>query len=145
MNIKKAALVIISLAILLYGSYRLISYYKNHQESELVRRINTYWSAIASHDLLTAYQLEAEAINGTLRPDEVKLGRDWGIRLIGFTVGEITYNGDQAEIMITRESTLPDSQMGKTMTAAGKDLWTFTHGAWYHGTTNKGGSGLKRK
>ena len=80
-------------------------FYMRHREATLIERANTYWAAVASHDLLTAYHLEAEAASGNLRPDEVDQTRDWNVRIVSFSLGEITYYGHSAEILLSREMT----------------------------------------
>ena len=115
-----------------------------HREATLIERANTYWAAVASHDLLTAYHLEAEAASGNLRPDEVDQTRDWNVRIVSFSLGEITYYGHSAEILLSREMTWPATETGKTRKKPPiKDLWTFYDGDWYHGAPEKGGSSIR--
>ena len=132
--------------LLSFGSYKVISYYSNYRESALIERAFLYWNAVAVNDFLTIYQLQAETAQGNFRPDEVKLGRDWSQRLVSFDLSGIRIDGSHAEIQIKREATLPDTQTGKTIVyPAVKDQWTFMKGEWYHGTPEKGGSGMKRR
>ena len=126
--------------------YQGLSYYERHREATLLKRADTYWSALAAHDLETAYHLEAETANGLLRPDEVELVREWGVRLVRFKFGEINYYDHYAEIMVTRDLTYPDSESGKIRTKPPiKDLWVFFKGEWYHGAPEKGGSGIRKR
>ena len=119
-------------------------FYMRHREATLIERANTYWAAVASHDLLTAYHLEAEAASGNLRPDEVDQTRDWNVRIVSFSLGEITYYGHSAEILLSREMTWPATETGKTRKKPPiKDLWTFYDGDWYHGAPEKGGSSIR--
>jgi len=145
MEIKKLWIPLVVI-LSIFGSYKAINYYLNHRESALIDRAALYWNAVAANDILTIFQLQAESAHGNLTPDEVKLGRDWSTRLIHFDLAEVTTHGNSAEIQVKREITLPDTTTGKTMVYPPfKDHWTFIKGEWYHGTPEKGGSGMKRR
>lgn len=123
----------------------MIDYHLRHREAALVARANEYWTAIQLHDLLTAYYLEAETAAGLLQPHEVETDRFWGLRLVNFTLGSISYFGDRAEIEVSREMTYPDTQLGKTRNKPPiRDVWSFYKGRWYHGLPEKDGSGIHR-
>ena len=130
--------------LVIFLGYEAFSYWSRHHEAKLLERATLYWSALASHDLLTAYHLEAEAASGKLQPDEVEKVREWGVRIIAFSLGAVTYYDNHAEILVTRQLTRPDTQTGELkMKPPIKDLWTFYNGEWYHGSPEKGGSPIR--
>ena len=132
------ALVFIGLLILGYD------YYRRHSEQTLMTRAQLYWDAVRVNDLYTAYNLEAEKQAGTLYPHQIRKRQDWGVRLVGFSLGAVTYYGDHAEVEVTREMTWPDSREKSRIKPPIKDLWTFMNGEWFHGSPEKGSS-LMRK
>ena len=120
-------------------------YQRRHSEDALMARAHEYWEALRVNDLQTAFGFEAEALSGSLLPHEIQKRPDWGIRLVGFKFGEVTYYANHAEIEVTREMTWPDSKTNKTRIKPPiKDLWTFTRGEWYHGSTDKGSSSMRK-
>jgi len=135
---------IIGLLSLLVAGYFGYDYHKRHGEAALLGKANQFWDAIRVNDLVTAYNMEAEMLHGTLHPDDVKLRQDWGIRLVSFKLGAITYYGNHAEIELTRELTWPDSKTKTRMKPPIKDTWTFTQGQWYHGFLEKGTSSMRK-
>ena len=137
---------IILLIILAAIATNLISFFLNHREAALIDRATTYWESIKAHDLESAYLLEAETGCGHFAADEVELQREWGTRLISFTLGEVVYYMDNAEIVLGRVITQPDTQTSKLKELPkAKDLWTFCAGKWYHGKPSMGGSGLRKR
>lgn len=126
--------------------YKLAEFYKNHREAELLQRAEIYWDSIRSHDMETAYLMESETSCGTLMPDEVEMRRDWGTRLVKFSLGPVSYYSSHAEISLKKTITQPDTQTGKTKEMPdSQDLWTFCSGKWYHGTPEYGTSSLRRR
>ena len=145
-NIMKRS-TIIALAVLLlvvgYGGYAWWDFKSRHSEERLLERVKVYWGARVANDLVTAYQLEAETVSGNLLPHEVKKGVDYGIRLTGYDLGAVSYYDKHAEIMIKLQMTWPDSKTKTHWKPPYKDLWTFTHGQWYHGAPETGGAGIR--
>lgn len=139
---KKSLLVL--LGVLVAGGYAWYDSYSRHSETTLMKRANTYWEAIRSNDLVTAYQMETEAAMGTLAPHEVELRRDWGVRVVGYQLKQGVIDGDKAEIPIELEVTLPDSETKTKKKPGKKDFWTFLKGQWYHGMPQAGTSLLRR-
>lgn len=139
---KKILLTLGMLTVLVAAAFS-YDYYSRHREKTLLERADRYWNAVRLNDLATAYGLDAEAARGTLQPHEVDKGRDWSIRLVSFTLGEITYYDNHAEILLTKEVTWPDSKTKTHQKPPVKDLWTFMKGQWYHGAPEKGSSSLR--
>jgi len=139
---KKTILLLGLLITSLAGGIAWYSYQSRHSEAALIARAHEYWEAVKIHDLVTAYQMEAETARGTLFPHEVELRHDWGVRVVGYQLGKVDYFDDYAEIEMSMEITLPDST--KTQTKKGKkDVWTFMKGYWYHGVP--GDSVMRRR
>lgn len=138
---------IISMAILLIlggvGIYAWMDFQSRHSEARLLERVNAYWTARVVNDLATAYELEAETASGNLLPHEVKKGVDYGVRLTGYEVGEVSYYEGHAEVQVKLQMTWPDSRAQTRWKPPHKDLWTFTHGQWFHGAPEKGGAGIR--
>jgi hypothetical protein len=135
---KKSLLVLFS--VLVAGGVAWYDSYSRHSEAALMERANTYWEAIRSNDLVTAYQLETETAMGTLAPHEVELRRDWGVRVVGYRLDPGVIDGDKAEIPIVLEVTLPDSETKTKKKSGKKDFWTYIKGQWYHGIPQPGTS-----
>lgn len=143
---KRHSLLVLFALPILVGTGFGIDYYLRHREATLVARATNYWNAIKSHDLITAYHLEAESAAGLLPPHEVETARIWGVRLMSFSLGAIEYFGDKAEILVTKELTYPDTQTAKTrIKPAAKDVWTFYQGQWYHGIPEVGSAGIRKR
>lgn len=126
----------------LVAGYFWRDYISKHSEEALLRRANQYWEAIKLNDLVTAYKLEAETVNGGLLPHDVELKHDWGIRIVNFKLGSVQYFDDYATIELSTEITLPDSTKTRNRRPV-EDVWTFTKGQWFHGTV--GGSMMRRR
>lgn len=140
---KKTLLVL--LLVLAAGGYAWYDGYSRHSEATLMKRANQYWGAVRSNDLVTAYELETETVMGTLAPHEVALRRDWGVRVVGYKLGQAVITGDRAEIPVTLEVTRPDSET-KTKTKSGKkDIWIYVKGQWHHGIPQAGTSLMRRQ
>ena len=139
----KVLLWILLLALVGSGLWAL-DYYQRRSEKTLLARANRYWEAVRLNDFRTAFELEAEARAGTLLPHQVETFQDWGVRLVGFQLGSIIYYADHAEIELSQEVTRPDSKTKTKTKPMVKDLWTFMNGAWYHGSPEKGSSGLRK-
>jgi hypothetical protein len=134
---------VLMLAVAGYGIYAGLDFRSRHSEARLLERANTYWGARVVNDLATAYELEAEAVSGNLLPHEVKKGVDYGVRLTGYEVGTVSYYEGHAEVQVKLQVTWPDSKTQTRWKPAIKDLWTFTHGQWFHGAPEKGGAGIR--
>lgn len=117
----------------------------NHGEDALRERAAAYWEAIRLNDLHTAYNMEAETLNGTLLPHEVEVKREWGMRVVEYQLGDATIYGDKAEIKVTLTMTMAEFE-GRTFPGGMlTDYWTFMRGKWYHGTPDEGSSALRRQ
>jgi hypothetical protein len=141
MNMR--SIVFVGLAVVLMAvGYGWFDYATRHGEAALLERAQKYWEAIRINDLSTAYYLEAETVNGQLAPDEVKVNQGWGMRLYSFRLGKASIDGKTAEVEMSREFFMNESSEpfeGRTI----KDRWTFINNQWYHGTPEKGGSGIR--
>ncbi len=143
---KKIVASLLGLVLLVTLGYFGLRYYRQHDEPALLARANAYWSAVQANDLVTAYELESSRLKGLLLPHEVGITREWGMRIVGFQLGAVTFYGDHAEVELTTEITLPDTQTGKTRKIGPhKDLWTYIEGSWYHGAPEERNSPIRRK
>lgn len=143
---KKRVTALLVLAVLAVAGFAGLRYYRQHDEKALLARANSYWSAVQANDLITAYQLESSRLSGVLAPHEVGITREWGMRIVRFELGAVTFYADHAEVELTTETTLPDTQTGKTRKIGpNKDLWTYIDGDWYHGAPKERNSPIRRK
>ncbi len=101
-------------------------------QEQLLKRAEAYWEAWHINDLHTVYEMEAAAVEGRMRPDQLQRpsGR---IRLVGYKFRDVKIEGDNAYIIVDREITIPEFE-GKSVGGPSTiDRWTFINGDWYHG------------
>jgi hypothetical protein len=131
---NKTVTIIVSILLMLAAGYFWYTHEMKARQAQLIDRVNAYWEAIRINDLYTAYNMEASAISGFATPDQVELQRDFNASITGYSVGDVLFYGDHAEIEIKTQMTMPDFE-GKSFSAGGrKDSWTYMRGEWYHGS-----------
>ncbi len=147
MYMKRSTIIgsVVMLVVAGYGIYAGLDFKTRHSEARLLERAHAYWGARVVNDLGTAYELEAEAVSGNLLPHEVKKGVDYGVRVTGFELGAVSYYEGNAEVQVKLQMTWPDSKTQTRWKPPFKDLWTFTHGQWFHGAPEKGGAGIRNR
>ena len=99
-------------------------------EQSLAERARTYWDAAKVHDLATLYRLEADALEGKLKPDDMPQRMSSGSQMISYEFKQIQIHGKEAEIEVTAKFALP--QLHQPFTNTTKDHWILIDGQWYH-------------
>jgi hypothetical protein len=100
------------------------------QARTLEDRVNSFWEARKSGDLLTLYELEAVSVNGqvTLRQYVNKSGdliyKDYKIVAIE------TESANLAHALIEVQVLVPG--LGKSLQSQFEDTWVNLEGEWYH-------------
>ena len=121
-----------------------VNYYANRTEERLMQRVNAYWEAVRVNDLRTAYEMEAETVNGDFSPDEVEHRRQWDMKIVGYILGKPSLAEDSATIEVKTVLTMMEFD-GNTFTGgARQDIWTYVKGDWYHGKPERGGAGIRK-
>lgn len=143
MNVKHVKTLIFALAVIAPLGYLGWIQYQEHKLSMLSERAEAYWNARAANDLLTAFRLEASQAAGNMQPDEVEQNHYHGIRIVSAEIGTARVDGDDGEVEVVVISTVP---FGGSLMREPKmsDHWTYLKGEWFHGTPEKGGSGLEK-
>lgn len=107
-------------------------------EQALLTRVEQYWEALASHDVVTAYNLESEARpRGDLDPRALMPNPK--IRIEGFELGEPTIEGKEAVVPVSYKERLLDFAQGRyVQTVKTQSRWVRIDGDWFHKTAASG-------
>lgn len=127
---------VLVVAIIAGGVYGTRTLMGNGKE-RLLERVNLYWEAQRSNDLLTRYHLEVRAATGELWPDEYPRFNEFRTRVLSYAVEGVELSGDMAKVNLIVGWSMPDWN-GKSVKQPRQDIWTFYEGDWYHGELKKG-------
>ena len=105
---------------------------QRHGEPGLLPRVQAYWEAVRLNDHYTKFQMEAPVKLEQVDPSMYNMQRDFNYRVIQYSLGEVSIQGDRASVKVTQSLSLPD--MGaESFNANLTDWWSFIDGEWYHG------------